>query len=464
MFPLTVAALVAGGALAFGAVHDWAVVPLAVGGIAVVAWQWRPRPVVTAVGGASLLVLTAIAVQLVPLGTATLSATSPAAAQFLSTFDIGFANGVVERHPLSIEPELTARTLGYVAVGMLWVAACASALHRGVSVRCLARNVGIVGVVLAVLGLAQKATFNGKLLWFWTPEYFATNSFGPFVNRNHFAGWMMLALSMTLGLAAGYAARSGVAGAATWRQRLLWLGTPTASPVLVALAASFVMGCALLWTMSRSGILAADCAVSVLTAAVAWRAGGGVHRLLAVGYAVVMMAVVVVWRGADTLVSLYGNTGTFQWRLQLWHDTWPALRQFWVTGAGLNTYGQLMLVHPRTDMTVQPLQAHNDYLQLAVEGGLLVGVPVLVLTFVLVSHIVRACRMPQDPLTWWVRMGAVAGLCGMAVQEISEFSLQLPGVTALFGVLLAVAIHEPAPAVMRQSSRVRRTDRAVAAA
>jgi O-antigen ligase len=224
------------------------------------------------------------------------------------------------------------------------------------------------------------------------------------------------------------------------------------------------MGCALIWTMSRSGILAASCAVTILTAAVALRAGGGVQRVLAVGYAVAMMAMVVVWRGADTLFSLYGNTGTFQWRLQLWRDTLPALREFWVTGAGLNTYGQLMLVHPRTDMTVQPLQAHNDYLQLAVEGGLLIGVPVLVLAFVLIRQIVRACRMPQDPLTWWVRMGAVAGLCGMAVQEISEFSLQLPGVTVLFGVVLALAMHEPAPAVMRQPSGVRRTDRTPAAA
>jgi O-antigen ligase len=464
MFPLIVAALVAWGALAFGAVHDWAVAPLAAGGVAVAAWQWRPRRAVTAVGGASLLVLTAITLQLVPLGTATLSAISPAAAQFLSIFDIGFANGVADRHALSIDPRLTARTLGYVAVTMLWVGACASALQRGASVRRLARNVAIIGVVLAVIGLAQKATFNGKLLWFWTPEYFASNSFGPFVNRNHFAGWMMLALSLTLGLAAGYAARAGVGGRASWRDRLLWLGTPAASPVLVSFAASLVMGCALIWTMSRSGILAAGCAVTVLTAAVALRAGGGVQRALAVGYAVAMMAVVVVWRGADALFSLYGNTGTFQWRLQLWRDTLPAVREFWVTGAGLNTYGQLMLVHPRTDMTVQPLQAHNDYLQLAVEGGVLVGVPVLVLAFVLIRRIVRACRMPQDPLTWWVRLGAVAGLCGMAVQEISEFSLQLPGVAVLFGVVLALAMHEPAPAVIRQPSGIRRTDRVPAAA
>ena len=81
-----------------------------------------------------------------------------------------------------------------------------------------------------------------------------------------------------------------------------------------------------------------------------------------------------------------------------------------------------------------------------------------------IGRIVRACRMAQDPLTWWVRMGAVAGLCGMALQEISEFSLQLPGVTVLFGVVLALAMHEPASAVMRQPSGLRRTDRTPAAA
>ncbi len=88
-------------------------------------------------------------------------------------------------------------------------------------------------------------------------------------------------------------------------------------------------------------------------------------------------------------------------------------------------------------------QAHNDYLQLAVEGGLLVIVPWLLAGALVARRIARRLVEPQDEMTWWIRMGAVASICGIAVQELSDFSLQIPGVALLFATCVALAIHEP---------------------
>ena len=49
-------------------------------------------------------------------------------------------------------------------------------------------------------------------------------------------------------------------------------------------------------------------------------------------------------------------------------------------------------------------------------------------------------------------MGAAAGMCGIAVQELTEFSLQIPGVALLFATCLALALHEPAPVQSRRRS------------
>ena len=448
-------ALIAWGVFAFGAVYPWAALPLVVGVIAVAGWQWRrglvrfPRSVVIA----AALVAAAMAVQLIPLPVGLLRNISPAGVSFLSAFDVAFANGIVQWHPLSVDPALTSHALGYFLLWAGWTASCAAALSRGLSVRVLARNIAAIGTVLAIIGLAQKATFNDKLLWFWTPDHYAWNGFGPFVNRNHFAGWMLLAMCLTLGLARGYASRAGLAAAATWRERLLALGSPVAAPVLVTSAAAVVMACSLVWTMSRSGIIATAVAVCILIVAAAWRSGGRMQRWMAAGYGVCLLAGVVAWRGTDTLVSWYGNTGTWRWRLQLWQDTLPLLQDHWLTGSGLNTYGRLMLVETRTDQTVFPLQAHNDYLQLGVEGGLLVGIPAIFLVAAVGAMIVRALRTPQDDLAWWVRVGGAAGLCGMAVQEISEFSLQIPGVALLTATCLAMALHHPAASHARSQAR-----------
>ncbi len=53
----------------------------------------------------------------------------------------------------------------------------------------------------------------------------------------------------------------------------------------------------------------------------------------------------------------------------------------------------------------------------------------------------RVFNGQDDEVTGWLRIGAVAGLAGIAAQSLVEFSLQMPGNTVLFVVLLAIALH-----------------------
>ena len=107
-----------------------------------------------------------------------------------------------------------------------WSWVCASFAQRTAGfTSSLARNLVALGVLVAVVGLAQKATFNGKLLWFWEPMFYATNSFGPFVNRNHFAGWMLLALMVSIGYLFGRLSHEASRDS-SWREQLLWVGSP----------------------------------------------------------------------------------------------------------------------------------------------------------------------------------------------------------------------------------------------
>ena len=453
---LLVTVLLAWSALAFGGVYPWAYAPVIGGVLALAAWRWRPKWPLATVSWAAMLLLAACAVQLVPVGSGVFERISPAGHRVVASLDVAYAVGVDRSHALSIEPAATARTLAFLAIGFVWIPVCATVLRRyPAAPRMLARNVAIVGTIVGLIGLAQKATFNGKLLWFWTPQFFATNSFGPFVNRNHFAGWMLLALATTVGLLFARLGRSGPPRAAAWRDRILWIGSPAAAPILLIAAAALVMACALVWSMSRSGIAAAGVALTIMLIAAVVRARGSVQRWVLAGYLLCVIAGVVSWRGADTLVGWYGRTATLEWRMQLWRDTLPVLNEFWTTGSGLNTYRTLMLVEPRTDLTSHPNAAHNDYLQLAVEGGLLVTVPALLLMGAVSRRILQALRASQDDTTWWIRMGSVAALCGMAVQELTEFSLQIPAVALLFGTCLAMATHDAAPARARRESQPR---------
>jgi O-antigen ligase len=457
---IVLTSLIAWGVLAFGAVYSWGYGVLAAGILGCSLWTVRqgriPKPGVTALC-VGLVILTCLA-QLVSIPRETLARVSPATAQFLSASDIGYASGLGDGHAVSVDPTRTVRAVLFILFGSAWAWMCVRLAQRTTAfTRSLARNVVALGLFVAVIGLAQSATFNGKLLWFWEPMFYSTNAFGPFVNRNHFAGWMLLALMISLGYLFGRFSTHGTPSAATWRDRLLWLGSADGTTVILTGIAIVVMGCALVWTMSRSGIAAAGISASLLFAAAVYRSKRRALRLALAAYLLVMVTGVVAWRGTDTLFAWYGNTQTLEWRFQLWHNTMPALKDFWVTGSGLNTYGTLMVAYAPPDMSHQPREAHNDYLQLAVEGGLLLCIPVFVLIVAVGRNVLRRLMQPQDEMTWWIRMGATAGICGIAVQELTEFSLQIPGVALLFTTCVALAIHEaPVPSRRRHSAQTQR--------
>jgi len=44
---------------------------------------------------------------------------------------------------------------------------------------------------------------------------------------------------------------------------------------------------------------------------------------------------------------------------------------------------------------------------------------------------------------YWIRIGAVTGVLAIALQEISDFSLQMPGNAALFVLLRGIAARKP---------------------
>jgi O-antigen ligase len=103
-----------------------------------------------------------------------------------------------------------------------------------------------------------------------------------------------------------------------------------------------------------------------------------------------------------------------------------------------------MLVYQTGRRELIYVQAHNDYLQLAAEGGALVVVPAVVVLAVLVRSIRRRLlSADDDSLSAWVRVGAVAGLVGIGAQSLMEFSLQMPGNALMFSVLVALAVHRP---------------------
>ena len=435
------------GAFAFGAVYPWAYGPLvaatlAVGliGLAVRARDRRIPHGLIALAASFAVFLAAGLLQLVPVPLGLLFSVSPESTYVIPRLDFAVAAGAAGRHPLSIAPVLTQVGLVLFAANALLVLGGARLFSmRGA--RRVAVALTVVGVALALAGLVQSRFPGGDIYGFWKPLS-GGSPFGPFVNRNHFAGWMLMALPVTLGLLCGGIAQAMSGVRPDWRARVLWCSSPGASRLVLLAAGAIVMALSLVMTMSRLGMAALALALLVTGGCIARRQRSG-HRAAAMAYLVLLIVVVVSWTGAEAIGSRFGeaNWGDLNDRRGAWDDAIGIAAKFPLTGTGLNTYGVATLFYQQHDLARHYAQAHNDYLQLAAEGGLLLTVPFAMSAGFLIIAVRR--RFLEEGATGanWLRIGAVTGLVAIAFQETVEFSLQMPGNALLFAVLCAIALH-----------------------
>jgi len=231
-----------------------------------------------------------------------------------------------------------------------------------------------------------------------------------------------------------------------WQAWLAWLPTVEANRVVLVVFAVLAMGGALALTGSRSGLAAFAVSMSVLGVVVLRRASSRRARILGGTYVALILVGAAAWAGIDQIVLRFGRASTeIGGRWQAWQDTLVMIGDFWKFGTGMGAYDSAMLIYQTHGRELMYAQAHNDYLQILAEGGVLVSLPALVAAAVVVRGIwYRMTQGDEDALTGWLRAGAVAGLCGIAAQSLVEFSLQMPGNALTFVVLVALALHRPA--------------------
>lgn len=383
----------------------------------------------------------AIAAQLLPLPIALVDWLSPHLVAVVGEQNLSFAVSQPNTLPLSLAPRRTALGLTFYGAIVLLLFGTASVLTRSMAMR-LASLITLIGGVLSMVALVQRATFTGKIYGFWELVQGGT-PFGPFINKNHFAGWMLMAIPVSVGYVVAQASKSTTPRGRGLREVVLWTATPDGNRAVLAAVTALVMSLALVLTQSRSGIVGLILALAVMLTVIYRQQQAHPHRqLIAVSLLVCVFATVVFWAGVDPLLTRFTqiNVEAFNQRPAIWADTLRVARDFWLTGSGFNTFGISML-HYQTSVPGEHLrEAHSDYLQLAAEGGLWLLLPFTAAVVTFAREVRR--RLSEDVGSiHWVRVGAAIGLVAIAWQSAVEFSLQMPGNAALFAVVAGLAIH-----------------------
>jgi O-antigen ligase len=384
------------------------------------------------------LALIVVALQLVPLPPPLRLTLSPASA----TMDRGLrldAGGDPLSGParaLTVDAEATSRALalGVALVLIFWSAR--ALLSRG-AVRRTIRAVSWCGLIASTIAIVQHATAPKLLYWVWRPLIANARPFGPFVNRNDLATWLVMAMPLTLGYIVAHVDASRHEGRAldieqVVDERVVWLG-----------ASVCAMAAALIVSLSRSGLIAAGAALVSLVwfsrrrlrgRGRVWLLGGiGLVTLVAAAYA---NPGALATRVGETLDVGVGG------RRQIWSDTIAMVRDFWRTGVGVGAYQRAMVLYQGPHV-FSFNHAHNEYLQIVAEGGALLALPVA--AAIVAGAFEIASRLHQDRTpVFWLRAGAASALTAIGVQSVWETGLRMPANAVLFIVCAAIAVHRGA--------------------
>jgi O-antigen ligase len=465
-FPIALVISLSWGALAIGGAPDWAAAPLLVLALTTGALGLLERraPGVSAarpplaVMLAFLILVLSVGAQLIPLTPQVVARLSPA--HDIADFDrllavVNYRDPEVlparpadALKPLSIAP---ARTLvglaGLLGFGML-LFGTARALSI-VSLRRIVLALMMLGVVVSFVRFWRVADPDSPIYGLYVPLADLHHS-APFTNHNHLAGWLVMVLSLALGMLAAEVARGLRGVAPNWRDRLLWFASKEASQAILTLCIATVMAICVLVSNSRSGATIMS-VVFVMFIGLTLRKQSFPlgRRPLAIALSVVLVGAFWV-AGADFSRRLAGTEwARMDGRVAVWQDTLRIFNDFPLTGSGFNTYAVAMLHYQTVDDGLRYQEAHNEYLQLLSDGGILVAAPMLVFAITAIVTIRRRFREGgDDTLTHWLRIGAVWGIVAIALQSLLDFTLQTPGGAVMFATLLAIAIHSP----RRQSS------------
>jgi O-antigen ligase len=419
---LTICVMIILTTLAFGTVHDWALATFAataaglvclwcLDGITLRSVQLNRNAIQWPLLG--LIILGAI--QLLPLRS--------------STDDAGI--GLSLTHALTLDRYATQLVLVQLIALLIYLVATLIFVDSPRRLRALTRTIIIFGFVLAMFGLTQSLTSDGTRVY-WFRQLTQSTAFGPFINRHHFAGYMELTIALPLGLL--------FSGSLETHKRPLYA------------FAALLMAVSLILTNSRGGMISliAEVLFIIVVAGPGVSADHSRHKVFrgvlmrgvaALAFAVLLFIGAVAVGGPGVFNRLLGTVNAADpttGRAHFWNVTLDVITHHPFIGSGLGSFGVIYTRYDSRNGLYRLEQAHNDYLQILADAGIIGGLLGLAFLIVLFRR-GFARRDTKDKFRRGVATGALAGCFAVLVHSAFDFTLHTTSNALLFLVLAAMA-------------------------
>jgi O-antigen ligase len=373
--------------------------------------------------------LAIVAIQMVPLPPRLLAIVSPGSFAF---YNDALLLPLRTWKPITASPSDTARGFTFLAGMTALYLSTFREFDHPLWRRRLLGTIVLAGSLMTIEALIQQA-YSARVIYGVYRPTWDWAVFGPYVNRDLFAGYVLMAAP----LAVGFSAEAALAFGRAWdrRRRRPWLALGDAEGMALFRRATAAL-------VLLSGLVAARSA-GALIGLVAGVLGVGFmakDRRVTLALVLTLAAVGAAWAGfgapAD-FVSL-GLEG----RVAIWRDSLRLVPLHPLLGIGLNAFGTAFPPRQHVWRGDWVGATHNEYLEILVD----VGLAGLILSALLLGTLVRRSFLASRQ--GMIQAGVFAAIVGVLAHNVIDYNWQLAANAATFVALSAIAVQSATPAVL----------------
>lgn len=282
----------------------------------------------------------------------------------------------------------------------------------------------ITAVIVAVLGILGTIHPGKKL--YWLRPVTVGHPLGPFINRNHFAGYLNISFFLSAGLLIS-----------TWAEKEWRRLTPLLTVSLGVIIAGIFL------SLSRSGAVGFTAGLCCLLTVLFFFRNNRRYLLWlipALGLGIIITTYIGSEKVIQRLSTLQDplSSVSAQMRLSVWKDALDIFRRYPAFGTGIGTAPAVLPVYKTSFIHRYFANAENEYIEFLFETGI-IGF-FLLLSAAALTLFRRNRFDSQDAIG--LKAGALAAIVAGLTQAFFDFNLHVPAIVLVFAVALALFCGE----------------------
>jgi len=379
-----------------------------------------------------LLFLAYILIQIIPLPAQIIRIISPVS--------YGIQNNALAM-TISIHPRATfLEFLRYSTYVLFYILSVQLLTHK-IMLKKTVLIITVFGSVLAFSSILQLYLTDNLALWFrHTPENAAV--MGPYINRNHYAGLMEMIFPITLALFLFHRPRIDDKG--TLAAILEILKQEKANIHILIGTGALLIIISIFISLSRGGMISTGAGL-IFFLLISLKKKTSKKNLTLIMTLIVVAGLSIAWFGWGPINNRFVKLeapegGIYLARFKYWKDSEKIIRDFPVTGSGFGTFADIYRSYQTVDGKNLLEHAHNDYIELAIEGGLPGIILIFSFLFIFFRETYKSFTTRKDAYAIYLYLGSITGMICILLHSLSDFNFHVGANGLWFALSAALAV------------------------